>query len=218
MRVKNFINNIFGKKITDVETFANGLFLDFYNKDIFNSMKQIFDDFIHELYGKDIPEYSFGQIYNELIFLRLAIDYNLPLIEYNSHPNINNIEQALRNRVSSILVFFVGEKFINIADNMFQKRATEYRICLEDKNDSIKSVATLFKFIIEKTIRENKNISENMISLSIAQKFSLPSAYHSAQYYFLISPLIANHQKIIRNWSIAKIKNATSLESGGKEK
>ncbi|MGA7578696.1 MAG: hypothetical protein ACLQUW_12415 [Desulfobaccales bacterium] len=218
MRVKNFINNIFGKKITDVETFANGLFLDFYNKDIFRKMYQLFDGFIRELYGKDIPDDSFNQIYNEWIYLRLALGYNLTIIEYNAHPNINKIEQALRNRVSSILLFLVGEKYINFCDKLFQKRALEYRICLEDKNDSIKSVATLFKFIIETRIRENINISEDMISLSIAQKWSLPSAYHSAQYYFLIGPLITSHQKIIKKWSIAKIKNATSLESGGKEK
>jgi len=218
MRIKNFIKNIFCKKTTDIETFASGLFLDFYNKDIFNGLKQLFDDLINDCYGNDIPEYSFGQIYNEWILLRLALDYNLPLIEYNAHPDINKIEQVLRNRVSKILLFFVGEEFINIFENMFQQRALEYRICLEDKNDSIKSVGTLFKFIIETTIRENKNISENMISLSIAQRLSLPSAYQSAQYAVLIGPLITNHQKVLKNWSIDRIKNATSLESGGKEK
>jgi hypothetical protein len=36
MRIFNFINKIFGKKTTDIETLANGIFIDFYNQELFD--------------------------------------------------------------------------------------------------------------------------------------------------------------------------------------
>ncbi|MGA8571356.1 MAG: hypothetical protein WB560_02695, partial [Desulfobaccales bacterium] len=130
-----------------------------------------------------------------------------PLIAYNNHPNIMEIDQALTKRVTSILIFFCGEKYIHNAENMFQQRASEYRICLSDKKNYIKNVAILFKFIIETIIRNN-GIAEHMVSLSTAQILSLPSAYHSAQYFILISGVITTHQEVINKWSIAKTKNS----------
>jgi hypothetical protein len=207
MRIKMFINNVFGKKTTDIETFANGLFIDFYNKELFDSVKKLFDDFINEIYGYDIDEDKFGKIYNEWILLRLALSYGLSLSHYNDHINIKEIDNVFRKRISSILLSLYGEKYINIAENMFTQRVKQYKICLSDKKNPIKAIATLFKFIIE-TIIHNNDIPESMVSFSTAQKFTLPSAYHSAQYLILISGVITTHQKVINKWSIAKTKNA----------
>src|SRR4030042_2860097 len=188
------------KKQADIQTLADGVFIDFYNKDIFDGMMKLFDDFIKETYKRDIDETKHTKIYNEWILLRLALSYNLPLSHYNDHAKIKEIDEVLRKRISNILLSLYGEKHLDFMKDLFAQRGRQYWSALSDENP-IKAISTMFRFIIESIIG-NHEMPEYMMSLSTAKQWVSPLSYQSVRCFILIEGLIMPHMITLNKWAV----------------
>jgi len=194
------------KKKTNVLGVVEAFSIPFYNQEFMSNLMKRHREIANE-FGIKEGEPNFTPIINELLTMRIAIQYLLTLYHYENIPKFAELKSGLDKSLTQLAVDLWGQDYSDNTFSILSKRILQFQkpLC---EDDAPTGLAKLIQHIIELHILFSDNeetldkaLNSDYLDQS-AKMWAMPSIYHLMLCHGEVVSLIMVYKTYLNRWEI----------------